>query len=641
MKKHIITILTFLLLGFLSISITYAQAPDKFIYQAQAVDDKGIPFRNATLAVKISILEGSDAGIIVWEGNHMVTTDNYGLFTLVIGDGTGGNYNFTDIDWAGDDHFLNVQIDDGKKWVDMGTTQFLSVPYALHANTVDLINVDTPVDNQILKYNSGTGKWENWTPDFLITEIDGDVTNEIQNLSQVLLIGNLANSQIKDVTDPTDLQDAATKGYVDVSAAGGWRISGNPGTSPANDFIGTTDDNPLVFRVNNTERLRLNTSGNLSFHGIGGSVFIGDGAGVNDDLSDNQNTFIGNEAGNSNTTGNYNTANGYQALNSNSTGFRNTANGSFALSSNTTASYNTANGFRALYLNITGSYNTAHGNSALYDNTSGGSNTAIGYSALYANSSGSSNTASGVYALVKNTTADMNTATGFRALFNNTTGPSNTATGNRALYNNTTGNSNTATGSGALNQNTTGSGNTVVGYYAGPTVGTLYNAGAFGNRAKVTTNNTIRIGDNNITQIGGAVGWSNLSDGRFKINVQADVPGLDFIMELRPVVFKWDLEALEQFQGITEDEEMLENPEEEIAKIEKGKKVYTGLIGQEVEEAANAINYDFSGIIKPADEKSSYNLNYAEFVMPLIKAIQEQQQMIEELQQEVENLSNE
>ena len=111
------------------------------------------------------------------------------------------------------------------------------------------------------------------------------------------------------------------------------------------------------------------------------------------------------------------------------------------------------------------------------------------------------------------------------------------------------------------------------------------------------------------------------------------------MMKLRPVIFNWDLESLNQFQGM-DKEDINENPEMLEAHMEKVKKMYTGLIAQEVEQAAEDIGYDFSGIIKPANEKSTYNLAYADFVVPLIKAIQEQQQMIEELQQEIEYLKN-
>jgi hypothetical protein len=66
--------------------------------------------------------------------------------------------------------------------------------------------------------------------------------------------------------------------------------------------------------------------------------------------------------------------------------------------------------------------------------------------------------------------------------------------------------------------------------------------------------------------------------------------------------------------------------------------VQTGFLAQEVEEAARLVGFDFSGVDKPRNEKDLYGLRYAEFVVPLVKAIQEQQAMIEKLQREIEAL---
>ena len=113
-----------------------------------------------------------------------------------------------------------------------------------------------------------------------------------------------------------------------------------------------------------------------------------------------------------------------------------------------------------------------------------------------------------------------------------------------ALLNNTLGAFNTASGAGALYYNTTGYYNTAVGYFSGPDndYSDLSNTGAFGYNAKVGVSNSIRIGNTSITLIGGAVAWSNFSDGRFKTNVQNNVPGLNFILRLNPVTFSWDMQ---------------------------------------------------------------------------------------------------
>ncbi len=145
------------------------------------------------------------------------------------------------------------------------------------------------------------------------------------------------------------------------------------------------------------------------------SVFLGSGAGANDDGSDNQNVAVGIGALNANTSGYYNTANGYQALYSNTTGIRNTANGYQTLYSNTTGRENTANGHYALYSNTAGNRSTANGSQALYFNTTGGHNTANGYWALHFNTTGHSNTANGYLANLYNQEGSYNTIIGFEA----------------------------------------------------------------------------------------------------------------------------------------------------------------------------------------------------------------------------------
>jgi hypothetical protein len=236
----------------------------------------------------------------------------------------------------------------------------------------------------------------------------------------------------------------------------GWSLTGNAGTDPSINFIGTTDAQPLMFKVNNQKAGYLDyLNGNTGF---GYQTLSTNASGI-------ANTANGSFALSSNTTGNLNTANGYYALYSNTAGENNTANGVEALFSNTIGNYNTATGVQALYSNTTGSSSTANGYYALYANTTGVNNTANGYESLSSNTIGSSNTANGAYSLYTNTAGNDNTANGSGALSSNTTGSGNAATGSAALSSNTTGNYNTANGTEALFFNTNGYSNTADGYY--------------------------------------------------------------------------------------------------------------------------------------------------------------------------------
>lgn len=411
----------------------------------------------------------------------------------------------------------------------------------------------------------------------------------------------------------------------------------------------------------------------------------------------NSNVAIGENSLVYNTTGNNNTATGYAALINNTTGFRNTATGFSALYSNTTGIVNTAIGNNALYYNTTGSYNTAMGvyaleksnaneNTAigayaLQQNTSGYQNTATGAYSLVQNTEGHNNTAAGMYSLTFNTTGNQNAAFGYQAmysnetssdncafgyqalvnniadgggncafgykalysnstggtnvamgygsLFSNTTGFVNIAVGYGALESNTSGNANVALGQRALNWNTTGEGNTAIGTGANTNfIANLTNATVIGYNAEVDAPNKVRIGNTSVNSIGGQVGWTNFSDGRVKNDIKENVPGLQFIKALRPVTYHFDLAKEYALMGKADSSSY-------AGKYDIEKKAFTGFVAQEVEEAAKKINYDFSGVDKTG---KIWGLRYAEFVVPLTKAVQELSKLNDEKDEKINDL---
>lgn len=378
-----------------------------------------------------------------------------------------------------------------------------------------------------------------------------------------------------------------------------------------------------------------------------------------------------------NSTGNSNTANGYTALYQNTIGNNNTATGNAALNSNTSgnsnvalgisalyantdrsnlvavgdsslyynginavndydATGNTAVGSKALFSNTTGYFNTANGTNSLYLNTTGFQNTANGYKALYSNTNGNRNTANGYLALYSNTSGYYNTANGLNALYSNTIGIFNTADGVRALYSNTTGSSNTAIGFNALYTNTTGNFNTTLGYYSDVSTSNLNNAMALGYFAAVNASNKVQVGNTNVTVIGGQVGWSTFSDGRFKKNIKQNVPGLEFINKLNPVTYTLEIKKFDQFLG--KKDSIINSKESQEGYAIGEKKIRTGFIAQEVEETAKKIGYDFDGVNKPQNEKDNYSLVYADFVPSLVKAVQELSKENEEFKNEIAEL---
>jgi hypothetical protein len=304
--------------------------------------------------------------------------------------------------------------------------------------------------------------------------------------------------------------------------------------------------------------------------------------------------------------------------------YNNTAYGAFALNANTDGGHNTGVGYGALKKNTTGSSNVAIGHESLAANITGSANTAGGVYALPANTTGSANTAFGGLVMSANTTGEANTAVGFQALEFNVNGNSNTALGNEALRINISGLNNTAVGRGALARNETGNVNTAVGFQAGPQIGNIQNSTAIGHNAIVTGSNQVRIGDANVTSIGGQVSWSTLSDGRFKKDVREDVSGLDFISKLRPVSYTVDKDAVSKFLRVPDS---LRNSPDESRK--KGIR-QSGFVAQEVEEVIKKTGYVFHGVEVPQSENEHYSIRYAEFVVPLVKAVQELNTLLKE-----------
>ena len=284
-----------------SLTTSFAQTPEKMSYQAVIRNAANTLLINQTIGMRVSILQGSATGTEVYKEiyNPNPTTNSNGLITVEIGAGIPITGTFASINWSNGIYFIKTETDPtgGTNYSIVGTSQLLSVPYALYAK------------------NSGTPSWG---------------------------------------------------------------LSGNTGTNPATNFIGTTDNNDVVFKRNNI------ISGRIG----GNNTAFGNSA-LSSNTSGGDNVAYGTSALKSNTTGERNVANGFEALKDNTTGDRNLANGSFALKLNTTGSFNVANGNQALYSNTTGSYNTAIGDNALYSNTTGSNNTGLGKGAYAPSATGS------------------------------------------------------------------------------------------------------------------------------------------------------------------------------------------------------------------------------------------------------------
>ena len=464
------------------------------------------------------------------------------------------------------------------------------------------------------------------------TTPDASAKLDITSTSSGLLVPRMSSLQRTNIATPAQdllVYDTDTNTFwfynasawtnLSVSASAGWSLTGNAGTNPSTHFMGTTDNQPLRWRVNNT------WAGEI--HPTNGNVFFGLSSGQAN-TTGYQNTANGANALKLNTSGHVNTALGNLALAANTTEHFTTAIGGSALSSNTAVGYNTATGSAALYFSSTGNYNTATGYGALYLNSTGISNTATGYQTLYKNSTGLYNTANGSSALESNTEGYLNTSVGAGALYGNTIGFTNVAVGSSALRSNTIGYSNTsirsdallfntigryntAIGYRALINNKTGDGNSALGYDAGPNMSDLSNTTCIGNGTIATANNQMVLGNANVTQFycyGAFVGTTAFASNLTVLNTgqivrstssrryKKDITDLEIntsnIYKLKPVSYNSHTDDTRHFGLIAEE---VADVIPELAMYSKEKDVVNGSASDKV--VPDAVQYPLLSVL--------------------------------------------
>ncbi len=368
------------------------------------------------------------------------------------------------------------------------------------------------------------------------------------------------------------------------------------------------------------------------------NTFLGAESGHNNTTGDD-NTFVGRTAGRSNTTGYRNTFIGNEAGYDNSTGYFNTYLGDSAGTDNSIGHHNTMVGHASGAATEYVSFNTFVGDNAGWDNNRTNNNNGFNaHGNTYLGAYAGRTNRDGAYNLVMGTFADFELSAnaspaGSISLLNNY----NVAMGYNSLI---AGGRNRQVAVGAWTHvgadhaiavgdsaKTTGIRSIAIGSRA--TV-SGENSIAIGSDANIVADNQVQIGNSLITSIGGVVNWTATSDQRFKSNVEENVVGLEFVKMLRPVTYNMDPQAIETHFGREMSEEAKKMAQE------KAQIRYTGFLAQEVEAAAEAAGYDFSGIDTPKEGHDAYGIRYAEFVVPLVKAIQEQQEIIEGQSQEIQ-----
>ncbi|MCP4442395.1 MAG: hypothetical protein GY810_26105 [Aureispira sp.] len=167
------TIITILFAQFIVLSI-FAQSPDLINYQAVAYNSAGSVASSQAISVRISILQGSTSGAIVYQETHNPATDVNGAFDLQIGGGSVQSGAFSGINWGSFSHYLRVEMDvnGGTNYSVMGTSQMVSVPYAKYAETAGSVG-SSPADalNGALFYMTRNCSQTNCTNNY-ITGVD-------------------------------------------------------------------------------------------------------------------------------------------------------------------------------------------------------------------------------------------------------------------------------------------------------------------------------------------------------------------------------------------------------------------------------------------------------------------------------------
>lgn len=218
--------------------------------------------------------------------------------------------------------------------------------------------------------------------------------------------------------------------------------------------------------------------------------------------------------------------------------------------------------------------------------------------------------------------------------------PFNTAIGDYSFSHNTTGNFNTVMGAFALNSNVTGNNNTAIGYLALSNNTAYSYCTGLGSSAQVTGDRQVQLGGTNDT-VYAQKAVVTRSDERDKIDIADSDLGLNFILKLKPRRYKMNPREA-YFQTIENTEMTSENiVTNDYTAPNDGSKArkrpHYGLVAQEVKQAMNELDIDFAGYLdsKVDGGEDVLSLGYTEFIAPMIKAIQQQQEMIEALKKEI------
>ncbi len=190
---------------------TYAGVPQGINYQSVARNSSGQLLTNQTIALKLTVHDSAVGGASIYSERHVVQTNAFGTFSVVVGGGIVLQGTFSGINWGLGSKSLQAEMDftGGTNYTNLGASKLISVPYALYAGGST-----------------------------------GDITNIQYDTTGILNIYN-------------------TGGTIISTPKGGWLTGGNSGLSSANNYIGTIDNTDLIIKRGGKESIRYTTGGAL------------------------------------------------------------------------------------------------------------------------------------------------------------------------------------------------------------------------------------------------------------------------------------------------------------------------------------------------------------------------------------------
>ena len=637
-------ILTFTMLLLLAGNVANAQTPQGINYQAVVRDAGGNQLSNQAVSVRMTILENNTT--TVYQETHAATTNGFGLVNLVIGQGSATQGAFNSIDWSTGNYFAQTEVDvtGGTNYAVLGTQQLMSVPYALYAETSGQSGSQGPTGPQGPTGAAGSNGLDGATGP---TGPQGPTG--AQGVTGPTGPQGIAGQD--GATGPTGAQGATGSAGADGATGpqgptGAQGATGNTGADGATGPQGPTgaqgatgpqgpaaSGNTLdeaydqggagagrtIDAVDGTVAINgedgLLVTGTLnSGLAIGAASGIPEGAGTRMFFNPSKAAFRagyvnGTEWDNAN-VGIRSTAMGYNTtasgLNSTAMGYNTTASGSYstAMGYNTTASGSSHSTAMGNITTASGYSSTAMG---IQTTASGPTSTAMGILTIasgdVSTAMGSSTTASGQTstAMGQETSASGETST---AMGRNTTAPSfgETAIG---LYNTT------YTPASATNWDSSDRlfvvGNGTTSTTRSDAMVILKN----GNTGIGTSNPSYTLTVNGTAAKPGGGSWTATSDKRLKKNISPYTDGLEQVLAIRPVKYQYN-----ELAGTDTEVE------------------YVGVIAQELQTVAPYMvgNFDLDGT-------EYLDVDNSAMTYMLINAVKEQQQMINEQNEKIAELT--